>query len=644
MNINSPKISHRRWKFAGGFLFAITVAAMLATPRPAHAQDNSITLKIKPLTASGMHTTSMGNKIFLFHGGQRVWFEIFYSNWSPLLLRAVYLTIDGNSYSNSEGDSIGPADVFCTMDMACQIELGDGSRCAGASPPNVTGENTCRAGYQTLGRDDGIPNENGGPFTIFGTVPVGTLDFIYANAVISDPPKSDPGFDIYAGTLVLDVPQTAAGRYTIVLTQNSWTFGLATDGMNDNIELSIISFPATIELPSGCCNPEGTCSTEFPTVCESGGGTSVARCAGDCNQNGMNDACEIASGSGSDCNANDILDICEIRSNRSLDCNFSFTLDECDVVEGTSNDCNSNLVPDVCDIHTGAAADCNQNGVPDACDLTSGNSNDCNNNNMPDECEGAFSASGDCNSNSTLDSCDIVEGTSLDIDSNCLPDECDPNPTPQAEPVIISKSRYISFTPQNTGCSTAIRVKLTSLYHPQPGETPRPDISALEGEYRWVGQPDMYTEGLQYKQPDFWAASLQCEPYFADWSTFDLLQVYGPSIVPDSLYEVQLVDGSCADLNDPSCYSDAIEIETGTWCDVIEPFTTTIMGGEPSLIDILAIVDKFQGVVHPVKAHTQLQPAMIDPAKNIDNLEILAAVDAWLGSIYSYDAPTSCNP
>jgi hypothetical protein len=51
-------------------------------------------------------------------------------------------------------------------------------------------------------------------------------------------------------------------------------------------------------------------------------------------------------------------------------------------------DCNNNGVPDAEEIASGAAQDCNLNSIPDGCDISSGRSSDCNGNTAPDECEG----------------------------------------------------------------------------------------------------------------------------------------------------------------------------------------------------------------------------------------------------------------
>ncbi len=160
----------------------------------------------------------------------------------------------------------------------------------------------------------------------------------------------------------------------------------------------------------------------------------------DCNQNGLDDVCELEMGFSPDCNANGILDACE----RFEDCNRNGVLDECDIADGISADCNANGVPDECEPFEDCNGngipdecdpfeDCNGNGIPDECDIADGASEDCNGNGIPDECErGDCNDNGipdecetDCNRNGVPDDCDIADGTSLDCNRNGLPDECE---------------------------------------------------------------------------------------------------------------------------------------------------------------------------------------------------------------------------
>jgi len=406
-------------------------------------------------------------------------------------------------------------------------------------------------------------------------------------------------------------------------------------------------FPTTVEIAGGCCYPDGSCASGMITNCVMMGGTPVPACVQrDCNINGISDVCEIAAGNGTDCDSNQQLDSCEISNNRSLDCNFSFSLDSCDLAEGTSLDCNNNNLPDECDIKTDLMImDCNLNDLLDSCELALNPGLDCNNNNIIDECEQSGNASGDCNGNGVLDVCDLAVGTSQDLDGNCLPDECDPMLGPQAESIFSPKSRYISLIPVNTGCSSAIRVKLVSLMHPTKATmTLRPDISAFEGEYRWVGPSMIYPEGINENSYSFTGAALQCDPFFNNWKSIGLIHAYGLEVVPSSIYEVQMVDSTCGDLNDPLCYTAPLVIQTGSWGDAIEPFTLTSMGTQPDINDVLSVANKHRGKLNPIKASSQLRPGLVNPSNFVSINDVLDTVNAWLSSTYSYEAPQSCNP
>jgi hypothetical protein len=125
----------------------------------------------------------------------------------------------------------------------------------------------------------------------------------------------------------------------------------------------------------------------------------------DCNENGVDDACDIANGSSADDNGNGIPDECEFP-----DCNGNGVDDSIDIANGDSEDCNSNGIPDECEMADG---DCNDNGILDECEMF----DDCNDNGIPDECE-KFS---DCNDNDIPDECEDL----TDWDGNGVADICE---------------------------------------------------------------------------------------------------------------------------------------------------------------------------------------------------------------------------
>ena len=125
----------------------------------------------------------------------------------------------------------------------------------------------------------------------------------------------------------------------------------------------------------------------------------------DCNNNGIDDACDIANGTSADDNGNGMPDECEFP-----DCNGNGIDDDQDIADGTSDDCNMNGVPDECEMADG---DCNGNGILDECEAF----DDCNGNGVPDECE-TFN---DCNENGVPDECEAL----TDWDDNGVADICE---------------------------------------------------------------------------------------------------------------------------------------------------------------------------------------------------------------------------
>ena len=133
----------------------------------------------------------------------------------------------------------------------------------------------------------------------------------------------------------------------------------------------------------------------------------------DCNQNGVSDAIDIATGAALDVNANGVPDPCE-------DCNLNGVLDPQDISVGTSRDLNTNGVPDECE------PDCNSNNVPDDRDIDIGTSQDVHGDGVPDECDADLNGNGlsdynelsaemplDRNRNRTLDAVEDCDGDTV---------------------------------------------------------------------------------------------------------------------------------------------------------------------------------------------------------------------------------------
>ncbi len=519
-----------------------------------------------PTTATGEYSISE-NVIQLPHGGQRVWIDILYKNWAPDALKSWKLTIDTDSYVNNIGAPLVSAEQACTITTDCESTLGMGSHCSGELNigPNFYGANRCSFGYYTEDRADEIPEENGGPYRYNlqhngFSAPI----FQALRATNATPSKTDPGFSVYGGTLVIDVPNNAAGKYIIDFVQPDESTAKGTT----YADIEIISKLAVIDVAVSCCMPEGVCQNEvYQSECEAVNGIIVPFCTGDCNLNSINDTCDIA-----------------------------FDL---------SADCDGDMLPDDCE------PDCNDNSFADDCDFANGISFDCNNNSIPDEC-------------------DIDNGISLDLNNDAIPDECG------------TMNRYILFDINFALTTEGEQVNATSIYAARVTLTDVNGFGQFNGQVRWLGPPQEFTESGG-DPTTFFASQLQCEPYFADWSTSPQVNAYGSDIVPESVYNIQLVDETCTDLDDPTCYSLPQSITTATWGDVIAPFSASSLQ-QPDIADVLALVDKWLGSSTISTARGQLQADVPNPAQGVSIADILKAVDAWLGTPYPFDGPQTCSP
>ena len=92
----------------------------------------------------------------------------------------------------------------------------------------------------------------------------------------------------------------------------------------------------------------------------------------DCNDNGIDDDCEIADGLALDVDGDRSPDECQ------PDCDRDGQPDAWTIFEGLVADCNANGIPDSCDILSGEAVDADGNGIPDVCELDCRNDGDLN--------------------------------------------------------------------------------------------------------------------------------------------------------------------------------------------------------------------------------------------------------------------------
>ncbi len=329
-------------------------------------------------------------------------------------------------------------------------------------------------------------------------------------------------------------------------------------------------------------------------------------------------------------------------------------------------DCNDNDLPDDCDL------DCT--ALDYACDVPDcGLSEDCNANGRPDECDIADCspedpACDDCNDNGVPDECDIAGGAP-DGNANGIPDECECFPSSPAEPELLDleldpisqKIRYLSFMAGEATRSQAVRVTFSSV--PSP-------YDHWNGTQLWVQQPQVYCEnaGVAQADPcpevvgelpsvDFWGAGLGCDPYFTDWTAYDVVHVWNEGIIPGASYDIQVVDDTCSLASEES-YSTALTLTQSGWADLIQDCTTTPCkppDGSTGIVDVTAILDKWKnlpGNVKKVRADIEGSPGgdhrIPDQAINIT--DVTYCLGAFLGETYpppgfpTPSDPPACSP
>ncbi len=236
-------------------------------------------------------------------------------------------------------------------------------------------------------------------------------------------------------------------------------------------------------------------------------------------------------------------------------------------------------------------------------------------------------------------------GGDYTLDFSAFLANCPPPEDASAETGGLAKNRFISFAPGNPGAQTAIRVTMVSLQRPDPPNqaSQPPDFSSFEGQSRWVGPPQDYTDSGN-PEVTFKAASLQCDPHFMDWGAEGLIHIFGAEILPSSEYDVAVILPDCDTANE-SNFSAGLTVRTGIWGDVVEPLQQPAPAtrSQPDFGDIGGLVDKFRaGPTAPSVQRAKLQPDVPDPASLINFSDIAVCVDSFRGAAYPFSGPTPC--
>ncbi len=254
----------------------------------------------------------------------------------------------------------------------------------------------------------------------------------------------------------------------------------------------------------------------------------------------------------------------------------------------------------------------------------------------------------DCNENDIPDSEEIAAGTTTDANGNGVPDECEALGPPTLESPHFGKPRFLSFVPRDLGEPTALRVTLVDLPAPH-------DVA--NGQAVWVGEPQELCENAGQTSPPpegcgdapgmgsltFTTATLQCEPYYADWGTYGTVHVYHEYVVPEGSYEVQTVVQG-----DGGIYSSPLSLTTSRWGDLVKDCATTPCGAPDGQVDVstdvTAVLDKFKNLDGaPGKARADVEPGTPDGLVNISDVTFV--LDAFRGFDYPFvPGPPPCTP
>ncbi|MEE9295147.1 MAG: hypothetical protein V3W34_09350 [Phycisphaerae bacterium] len=281
----------------------------------------------------------------------------------------------------------------------------------------------------------------------------------------------------------------------------------------------------------------------------------------------------------------------------------------------------------------------------------------------------------DCNCNGVPDAEDIAGGDSQDNNNDGIPDECDCPRSDPPQPELLNskvnvKKRYISILAGDAARIQGLRVRFIDL--PPPFDVWN---FVNTGQNFYVGEPFQICENSsQTRCQDLldqdqdcgsagglmqewsWAAPLECDKeaaHFIDWTTIDVVHLFHEGFVPDGIYDVQVVDGSCS-LQEEGSYSTPLTMTQGKWGDICGPgpggaCTGVADGAADVAQDVLGLIDKFQNINALQKSMADLVPGDNGINNGPDFLVTIAgdtlfALDAFQGVPYPFTPGDPCGP
>ncbi len=234
--------------------------------------------------------------------------------------------------------------------------------------------------------------------------------------------------------------------------------------------------------------------------------------------------------------------------------------------------------------------------------------------------------------------CEAEGGEFLGAGMECVPDVC------SSSSALLSatgfKNRYLTVSAGDQVGLAAIAVSFFDL--PAP-------FDALNGVGMWVGEPREISEhGGSIDPisgfPVFRCSTLQCSPYYADWSALGTVFVRHEDLVPSGTYQVLLVPleaGASAE----SSSATMRWVTLSGWGDITSSFDPGAgFWGAPDgrvdvTTDVVSIINKFASTpAFLTKARVDLAPAT--PDLKITIMDATVAIDAFKGGEYPF-VPTS---